>query len=242
MRQLAIGIVTAGLLASACGDAADDASDEEAETASEQTLGKADAAFSGLYATSTTSLRDGDVPNLNLLPGGTYVRRRCYHAGCALPVAETDHYDSYTSSSGKTYLRFYSFRNEWNAAHDDRTQVPVVADVYEVKKTATTIRLRKSYSTRWLTLRKTSAASLCKQGDGTWEGNNCSCPGSGGWSDSGYVGFVAGLGGCTSIPGAGESECDDTEGSYTDDDATLVDTYCLCEHGKYLSNTGCAAL
>ena len=159
-----------------------------------------------------------------------------------LAVAETDHYDTYSSSSGKTYVRFYSFRTEWSAEHDDRNQVRVVADVYEIKKTAATIKLRKAYSTRWLTLRKTSATALCNGDQGTWASGYCSCPGEGGWSDEGYVGFVPGLGGCTSIPGAGESECDDTEGYYTDDDATLVNTYCLCEHGMYLANTGCEAL
>jgi len=229
----------------ACADDSDDASDAEAESAPGAALdGKADApTFTGLYATTTTTtLQNGDVPDVELLADGTYVRRRCYHTGCALSVPETDRYNTYTSSSGKTYIRFYSFRTEWNATHDDRNQVPVIADVYEIQKTTTTIRLRKAYTSRWLSLRKTSAATLCSRGHGTWSSGSCSCPGAGGWSDDGYVGFVAGLGGCTVIPGAGESECDETEGFYTDDDATRVGTYCLCEHGTYLSNAGCAAL
>ncbi len=237
MRYLPILIALA-----ACADSTDTASDAEAETAPDQPLGKADAAtFTGLYATSSTTLRAGDVPNVELLADGSYLRRRCYHDGCALPVAETDHFDTYTSSAGKTYIRFYSFRTQWNAAHDTRTQVPLVADVYEIVKTTTTIQLRKSYTTRWLTLRKTSAATLCSHGGGTWSAD-CACPGAGGWSDSGYIGFVAGLGGCTTIPGASESECDGTGGYYADDDATLAGTFCLCEHGMYLSNDGCAAL
>ncbi len=237
-------VLVAAILSGACADATDNDSDGEAESAPEQLLGKQDApTFSGLYATATTSLRDGDIPNLQLLAGGSFVRRRCYHASCALPVGESDHYDTYTSSSGKTYIRFYASRSEWSAAHDDRTQVPVVADVYEIQKTTTTIKLRKSYSTRWLTLRKTTPASLCTGDHGTWSSDGCDCPGAvGGWSDDGYVAFVTGLGGCATIPGVGEGECDDTEGWYTDDDATLVATYCRCDKGSYLANTGCESI
>ena len=246
MRNFIVNFVMLAVASSACSDGTvDDLSDSEAEAAPEQDAqGKADApTFIGVYATSaTTTLQDGDVPNLELRQGGSYVRRRCYHAGCALPVPETDDYDTYRSSSGKTYLRFYSFRNEWSAEHDDRTQVRVVADVYEIKKTTTTIKLRKAYSSRWLSLRKTTAAALCNGDQGSWEANYCSCPGETGWSSDGYVSFVAGLGGCTLIPGIDESECDETEGLYTDDDGTLVATYCLCEHGMYLANTGCEAL
>jgi hypothetical protein len=242
MRLASFALVTS-IFFGACADTTLDESDSEAESAPEQMLGKADApTITGLYATSTTTLKDGDVPNLELLATGSYVRRRCYHASCALPVAETDHYDTYTSSAGKSYLRFYSTKSVWNAAHDDRTSVAVVADVYEVVKTTTTIKLRKAYSTRWLTLAKKTATSLCTADHGTWTSGSCACPGAGGWSDNGYIGFIAGLGGCITIPGAGEGESDDTGGWYTDDDSTLVGTYCLCDRGSYLSNTGCAAI
>src|ERR1043165_5385077 len=97
------------LLLVGCADATDDDSDREAETAPEQLAGKEDAAsLTGVYATSTTALKNGDIPNLELLASGAYVRRRCYHTNCALPVAETDAYDSYTSSTGKRYIRFYA--------------------------------------------------------------------------------------------------------------------------------------
>ena len=244
MRPASLSVALAlTILFGACADATDDDADGEAESAPEQLLGKEDAAtLTGLYATTTTTLRDGDIPNLQLITGGTYVRRRCYHASCALPVGESDHYDTYTSTSGKTYIRFYSFRSEWNATHDDRSQVRVVADIYEITRTTTTIKLRKSYTTRWVTLRKSTAASLCNGGHGTWGNGSCACPGEGGWSDSGYVAFIPGLGGCTNIPGVSESECDATEGWYTDDDATLVATYCQCDTRSYLANTGCEAI
>jgi hypothetical protein len=232
------------VLVGACADPTDDDSDREAELAPEQPLGKDDAAsFTGVYAASaTTKLRNGDIPNLELNAAGDYVRRRCYHTDCALPVAETDHFDTYTSSSGKTYVRFYAFRTEWNEAAGDRDEIRVVGDVYEIVRTTTTIKLRKAYSSRWLSLRKTTARTLCTGDGGTWTDGACACPGAGDWSDDGYVGFVAGAGGCTTIAGAGEGECDDTGGWYTDDDSTAVGTYCRCDKGSYLANTGCEAI
>lgn len=237
-------LALAAAILAGCADVSDTDSDREAEGAPEQPLGKADAqTLTGLYASSTTLLQSGDIPNLELRADGEYVRRRCYHTNCALPVGETDHYDTYTSSAGKTYIRFYSFRSEWDETAGDRTEIRVVADVYEVIKTTTSIKLRKAYSSRWLTLRKRLVTSLCTSDGGTWSDGTCACPGAdGNWSDDGYVGFVAGLGGCTTIPGAGESECDDTGGWYTDDDATLVGAYCRCERGSYLSNAGCAPI
>src|SRR5260221_10793965 len=99
MRHVVLFSLLLSALA-ACAES-DDSSDAEAEAAPEQALGKADApTFTGLYATTTTTLHAGDVPDLQLLDGGQYVRRRCYHTSCALPVAETDKYDTYTSSSG----------------------------------------------------------------------------------------------------------------------------------------------
>ncbi|MEO6772210.1 MAG: hypothetical protein ABI467_04205 [Kofleriaceae bacterium] len=242
MRHFTIFALLAAF--SACVDTSNDVSDSEAETAPQQLeLAKADApTFAGIYATSTTTLSEGDVPDLELISGGTYVRRRCYHSDCSLPVAETGHYDTYKSSSGKTYLRFYGFTTRWNAAHDDRTQVPVVVDVYEITSTTETIHLRKSYSSRWLILRKTTAATRCTHTGGSWAQATCSCPGDTGWSDTTYVAFVPGAGGCTTIPGVSESECDDSEGYYTDDDATLVATYCQCDRGEYLASDGCTAL
>ncbi|MEO8842010.1 MAG: hypothetical protein ABI591_30280 [Kofleriaceae bacterium] len=247
MRHFTILVLLTAL--GACAETSDDTSDtsdtsdREAETARQQGLDKADApTFFGLYTTSTTTLAEGDVPDLELISGGTYVRRRCYHSDCSLPVAETDHYDTYKSTSGKTYVRFYGFATQWNTTHDDRTQVPVVVDVYEITTTTTTIHLRKSYTSRWLTLRKTSAATRCTNTGGSWHATTCSCPGDTGWSDTEYVGFVAGAGGCTTIPGVSESECDASGGYYTDDDATLVSTFCQCDRGEYLASDGCTAL
>src|SRR5262249_12731223 len=147
--------------------------------------------FVGLYAASaSTAFRDGDIPALELRSGGTYVRMRCYRANCTLRVPETDHYDTYTSSSGLTYVRFYSFKTVTNANTGDRDQVSTVADVYEIKATSTTIRLRKAYTSRWVTLRQTTEKTRCTATAGTWSGT-CTCSGNtpGEWAK--YV-FVAG--------------------------------------------------
>ena len=39
-----------------------------------------------------------------------------------------------------------------------------------------------------------------------------------------------------------ESACDDTNGSYTDDDATRIGTFCQCGLGRTMTETGCADL
>lgn len=237
MRHLAY-LLTAVLALGACATADDDLDDAEAETATGQEVS---GSLVGLYSTSASlTLANGDIANLELRAGGTYVRMRCYHAGCAQQAPETDHYDTYTSSSGKTYVRFYSFEILWNAAHDDREEKRVVADVYEVQKTSTTIKLRKSYSSRWVTLRRTTAKTLCTSDGGSWSSSACACPGGGGgWSNDGYVVFAPGAGGCVMAAGANEDACDTTDGMWTDDDATPLGVYCRCQKGTYLTNDGC---
>ena len=227
-------LVLAGCTDSAEVDTMDDAAAEAAPLS-----GKADgdAALTGLYATASTTLADGDIPNLELLSGGAYVRARCYHAGCSARRTETDRFDTFTSGAGKTYIRFWSFKIVPNTVSGDRDQVPTVADTYEIIKTSTTIKLRKTYSSRWVSLRKRAVKSLCTTSGGTWT-TECACPGSGTWPGTT---FIAGGGGCQAVSGTDESECDDSNGFYTDDDATLIGSYCECGIGRYASDTGCAA-
>lgn len=238
MPRFAYALVLS-LAVTACATADDSVEDDGgAEAATDQAVS---GTVVGLYTTSTSlALQNGDIANLELGADGTYVRLRCYHASCSLRVPETDHYDTYTSSSGKTYVRFYSFA--WTAG-DDRQEKRVVADVYELQRTSTTLKLRKSYSTRWVTLRRTTPKTLCTGDGGTWSASTlCACPGTTGWSDDGYVVWSPGSGGCTMVAGASEADCDDTSGSYTDDDATRIGTFCRCELGQYLTNDGCANL
>ena len=234
------------MVAMACAACATGAGDDNVDVDGEALNATADAVsgtFVGLYATSSSLvLQSGDISNLELRADGSYVRMRCYHPGCALAVPETDHYDTYSNSSGKTYLRFYSFRADVDA-HGERTETRAVADVYEMVRTSTTIKLRKSYTSRWITLRRTTPHALCTADGGTWNSTSpCLCPGAGGWSRDGYVVFAPGAGGCAWVAGADESACDESGGFYTDDDSTLIGTYCRCELGQYLTNDGCSDL
>jgi hypothetical protein len=238
-----IRLFVLSLALAACAATGDDLDDGEATTAPAQPIGgKGDgAAVTGLFASRATTHYQNDVPNLELRADGRYVRSRCYHAACALPVAETDHYDVYTSSGGKTYIRFWSFELAPDASGALQS-TPTIADVYELQKTSTGIKLRKAYSSRWQSLPATDAATACTRSGGAWGGTDCSCPGSGNGATV-HPGFVAGAGGCIAIPGGGEDACDSSGGLYTDDDATLVGTFCECGLGRHVVDAGsCAAI
>src|SRR6185312_1829865 len=160
MRAALLVIVLAG-----CTTAATD--DGEAEMAPPQPVGKTDAAqFLGLYASHATHHYNGDVPDLELRSDGQFVRERCYHASCALEVPETGAFDQYTSSTGHTYVRFYS-------AYD----ASKVLDVYEIRTFTKGVQLRKAYSTRWVSLYLSSAGLACASSGGTYTGTDCACPG-----------------------------------------------------------------
>jgi hypothetical protein len=249
MRRLLVSLIsfaTACATADAPTDPTNDTSDDEAETATPQIAPAAAPPFAGLYTTHATTHQNGDITSLQLLtathlgtPQSTYVRERCYHTNCALPLPETDHYDSYTSAAGKTYLRFWSF-----TAKDDGTGLvttPAIADVYEVLTTSYGIKLRKSYTSRWLALYKTTPAKQCTATGGMYT-TDCACPLNIPGEYPKQV-FVPGAGGCLAMPGDNESNCDGSMGQWADDDATLTGAYCVCQLGYYDDATGtCAAI
>jgi hypothetical protein len=239
-------LLIASLVLASCADATpDDLSDGEAETAAEQAVGKADSAsFAGVYATHATTLKDGDVPSLELRvianPGVptkySYIRSRCYHASCSARIPETDAYSVYTSSAGKTYVRFWSVTMTYDP-NNGVTETPVVADVYEIKTWSKGIKLRKSFSTRWQTLYTASPSLMCHDSHGTWASGTCTCPGNMPNTFPAFE-FVSGAGGCIATPGANESNCDDSHGLWTDDDSTLIGSYCRCGVGRFVDSTG----
>ena len=222
--------VTALLLVvsiAACVESDDDFVQDQEAIDADAGEGKADGvSFGGLYVTHATHHYNGDVTALELR-AEQYVRERCYHASCALPIAETDRFDTYTSSAGKTYVRFWSFTVSRDA-NDERVEEPTIADVYEIQKTSYGVRLRKSYSSRWMALYRTTPAQTCAATDGTWGDESCTCPlnTSNTWPPAQV--FVPGAGGCVAFPGASEEKCDETDGMWTDDDATLIGSYCRC--------------
>lgn len=227
MRAFLAVILVAGCAA----ESIDDTSDTEAETAAAQVQGKADAPdFTGLYASHATTHYNNDIPALQLL-ATDYVRARCYHASCSERLPETDHYDVYTSSAGKTYVRFYTVKITFDANHVF-TETPVVADVYEIAATSAGVKLRKSYTTRWFTLYRTTEQAACTSSKGTWDASTgCACPDL----------FVPGQGGCMAHLGENEGNCDDSDGLWTDDDATLIGSYCVCGEGRHVDASGACA-
>jgi hypothetical protein len=216
----------------ACADPGVDVDDGEAEGATVAPSGDAAASFAGLYAGTAGTHATGDVIALDLrvAPALDYVRARCYGTECSRIVPETDHYDVYTSSAGKTYVRFWSV--EISHDHGDVDATPELVDVYEIK-TSDGVQLRKSYTTRWVTLGAASEDALCTGGGGSWSDGACSCA-------AGKT-FVAGAGGCVAIGGASEANCDASGGLWTDDDATLLGEYCICGTGRYDDASGSCA-
>jgi hypothetical protein len=202
--------------------------DGEAEAAVPTAPGKADgASFTGVYASHLTHHYSGDVPDLELRADGVFVRQRCYHASCAIEVPETDHYDVYTTSSGKTYVRFHG--------QDIANAQEIVADVYEIRAFSKGIQLRRAYSTRWQALYLSSPGLACAATGGTYT-TDCACP-----QPYPAQSFVPGAGGCIPTPAASETNCDDSHGMWTDDDATPIESFCICAVGQYLGSTGSCA-
>ncbi len=220
----------------ACADqAVAPADDNDAEAAGTQPMGMA-SKFTGLYASalSAAARQDGDLVALELTATSAYVRARCYHDKCSVVVPETDHFDHYTSTSGLEYLRFWSFDITRGDDGSVRT-TPEVIDVYELRATTAGIELRKSHTTRWIELGSSTVAASCTVAGGAWDGAMCGCV-------SGRS-FVPGAGGCIEAPGANEAECDASNGLWTDDDATLIGSYCNCGSGRRIDRDGaCAAI
>ncbi|HUS33468.1 MAG TPA: hypothetical protein VMZ53_33430 [Kofleriaceae bacterium] len=235
---VALVVVVSGCAASETTETNDDG---EASAAPAQELGKEDsAAYLGQFRSHATRHYNGDVPALELRADGSYIRARCYHASCALQVAETDHYDTYTSSSGKSYIRFWSF-TAVRDADDNLTHDARIADVYEVRTFSHGIQVRKAYSSRWQSLYTSSPSLACAATGGTWASDACTCAGNDptDWWPNNI--FIAGAGGCMHNPGTSEENCDATNGEWTDDDATLTGSYCLCGFGRYLDDDGACA-
>jgi hypothetical protein len=238
LRLLLCGAVLAG-----CADGAvDDGADAEAESGAAIALGKADADdFAGLYRwSSTRAYWNTDLPSLELV-GTTYIRSRCYGYDCANLVPQTGHRQIVRTSSGKVYVRFMSFTRTWDADAEEWLESPALADTYEIKRTSSGIKLRKTYQSRWISLAKVTRAKACTASGGAWSNDECTCDNVANADWSHYVGFFPGLGGCFEIFAANEDGCSET-GSYTDDDGTAIGTYCHCPLDTYETQQGCESI
>jgi hypothetical protein len=106
--------------------------------------------------------------------------------------------------------------------------------------------LRKTYTSRWQSLESVTDTTLCANTGGTWDPAH---PASGARPDSttpcncaaGKT-FVPGDFGCVVPVDPGESACDDSNGFYTDDDSTLLGSFCVCPKGSAIAANGCVAL
>jgi hypothetical protein len=236
-------LVMCGLLAGCSDVAVDD--DGEAETGEAIELGKADAdTFAGLYrwARADRPYWNTDVPALELAGTG-YIRSRCYGFDCEKLIPQTGRREIVRTSSGKDFVRFLSFTRTWDENAGEWLEEPALADTFEIKKTTKGIKLRKTYSSRWITLDKVTKEKTCVASGGEWGATDpaCTCENVANADWSHYVGFFPGLGGCFEIFAANEDGCSES-GSYTDDDSTSIGTYCHCPLDTYETQSGCAAI
>jgi hypothetical protein len=219
------------LLFAACADDVDP-DDVAADSAPFQlNAGKADAfaAYGGLYQSQTTRHLNNDITALELRGDAAYVRERCYHASCAVSLPQTDKFDMYTSTSGHTYVRFWTFAGGRDA-NGNIDETATIADVYEIVKTTTGVSMRKTYTSRWFTLTSTTYAGQCSGSGGRGSASGCSCT-------AGMV-FVPGAGGCMTPVASDETNCDASDGRWSDDDADLTGAFCQCGIGRYVDDTG----
>jgi hypothetical protein len=238
-----VSLVSLVAIISGCASAGDELDDAEAD-ASELSVTAADkASLSGVYrwADASKPYWNNDIPSLDLA-ATRYVRSRCYGWDCEHLVAQTGAVRWVKSSTNKIYLRFMSFEKQLEG--EEWIEHAVVADTFEIKKTASGVALRKTYSSRWIALDASTPAGACDASGGTWSAADatCACPALPAADWSHRIDFVPGLGGCFEIFASNEEGCDETHGAYLDDDASALGTWCLCPVGTYETQAGCAAL
>jgi hypothetical protein len=204
----------------------DDGAADEAALAGKADAVAAAATIAGIYQLSGDATAAGDVVYLWLLADGRFAWTRCYDADCATPVVEDGTY-KLTTSSGKKYVTFY----QSGAVGDAKTHFN---SMYAYTATKKSLKLRPTRSSRWMTLAIAAESALCSASGGAWNGG-CDC--GAGWPTA----YSPGAGGCWVAPATGESACDDTMGSWSDDDANLAGTFCDCGYARHLTVSGCVA-
>ncbi|HEX8952203.1 MAG TPA: hypothetical protein VF945_10190 [Polyangia bacterium] len=218
------------LVAAGCGGqlgSGDGAADEAALAGGGKAdlAGNAAATVAGIYQLAGDPAGAGDVVYLWLRADGSFAWTRCYDADCAAPVVEDGTYQLTTSSSGRKYIAFYQIGPRGD------TQVHFNS-MYAYARTASALRLRKTRTSRWMTLAAAAEPDLCAASGGTWSGS-CSC--GAGWPTA----YSPGAGGCWLSPSAGETACDDSQGTYSDDEANAAGTFCDCGYARHLTDAGC---
>lgn len=218
------------LLVLVSGCAAQLGSDGAVDEAALAAGGKADSAatVAGIYQLAGDATGAGDVVYLWLRSDGRFAWTRCYDVDCAAPVVEDGTYALTTSAStGKKYIRFEQPGVSGDAAAHFNS-------IYAYSASRASLELRLARTSRWQTLDAVSEDALCAASGGSWSGSACGCGAA--WPTV----YSPGAGGCWLSPAVGESQCDATHGSWSDDDANLAGTFCDCGYARHLTADGCA--
>lgn len=163
----------------------------------------------------------GELLYLQLAAGGRFAWTRCPDAACADPVREDG-----TWQSGHGTLRFFQ-----QGPKGDPSPHLQATYAYAVKGGKLWLRAQGAA----FAMEKVTEPQLCSASGGAWT-SAAACDCGKGWPTA----WSPGAGGCWQSPAVSEEACDATQGSWTDDDATLIGTYCECGIGRRLTAAGCA--
>ena len=188
------------------------------------------AAIAGSYQLGEAAPAGDDLVYLQLTADGRFAWTRCYDAACKSPLREDGTYQLTRAASGRQYLRFYQ-----RGAAGDPT--PHLSSTYACAAgPARSLRLRRASTRLTFVVRAMTEQEPCASSGGAWNPASHSCDCGAGWP----VAYSPGAGGCWHSPPVSEMACDATRGSWTDDDAGLIGTYCDCGFARHLTEAGCA--
>ena len=162
----------------------------------------------------------GHLLYLQLAAAGRFARTRCTDAACGDPVREDG-----TWQTAHGTIRFFQPGPRGDPA-------PHLQATYAYAMKGGKLWLRAQGGAAFA-MEKVAEADLCAASSGSWIGGTCDC--GKGWPTA----WSPGAGGCWQSPAVSEEACDATQGSWTDDDASLIGTYCGCGLGRRLTAAGC---
>ena len=168
----------------------------------------------------------GDLLYLQLGAAGRFAWTRCSAAPCDDPVREDGTWQ--VARGGHRSIRFF----QRGRAGDPSLHFHS-AYAFTVSRDGARLWLHAEAGGRPFAMEKVAEADLCAASGGSWTGAACDC--GKGWPTA----YSPGAGGCWLSPAVPEAACDATQGSWTDDDADLIGTYCECGIGRRLTAAGC---
>jgi len=199
-----------------------------AETSLEADVAAESALTAGSVFRLSGASAAGDLLYLQLGTAGRAAWTRCFAAPCDDPLREDGTWQVVRGGSGHRSLRFF----QRGRAGDPSLHFHS-AYGFTLSRDGTKLWLRPETGARPFAMGKAAEAALCRASGGAWSGSACDC--GKGWPTA----YSPGAGGCWQSPAVPEAACDSTQGSWTDDDADLVGTYCECGIGRRLTVGGC---